>query len=495
MNSLLPVRRHAYPLSLLIVFIAVHGAFYYFGGRFDTLTHNFWQVIDGELLRDRLWESLWYLHIQPPLFNAYLGVVQAIPWIEPAWIYYLTYLTLGFAAAFSLFYLICGFRVYPGIAVGAVALCLLSPSWILYEHWLFYEFPTMALLALAAFQIQRLLKNTTVWNSFWVFSILALLFLLRSIFHWVWYAATFFILLAAAPKAYKSLLKGAAAPTLLIVLFLIKNYLVFGVCSTSTWLGPNLLMMTRYIPYSVRDRLYEEGKFSPVSAVKPFAHLEEFEAWIPNVLKQTWGVPILDATQRSDGAYNYNHCAYLSVNRYQLQDAKAMIARSPWKYLKQVRVSYRRFCYPAWNNAFFHEPHRLKSWLTIWKRIFLGWNQQDVAKNFDEMRVSPKKHFLYWFFPFWMVVSITLLFLPERITALDRNDRLLLAFCFMSTFLIIFGGTFLLAAENNRIRFLLTPFWATYSALIVDRYAIPNLRWLISKMKRGGARTSCPHDL
>ena len=76
---------------------------------------------------------------------------------------------------------------------------------------------------------------------------------------------------------WKPLLKGAAIPAFLIFAFLIKNYALFGMLSTSSWMGPNLLMMTKYIPYSVRDGLYLKGKFSPYVAVGSFAPLEEYE--------------------------------------------------------------------------------------------------------------------------------------------------------------------------------------------------------------------------
>lgn len=489
MNSLHGSGRYVHSLILFLIFIAAYGIFYSYGGRFDVYAHNFWQIVDGELLRNRLWESLWYLHIQPPLFNAYLGAVQKIPWLEPYWVYYISYLTLSFAAAFALFNLICEFRVHPGIALGVVSLCLLTPSWMLYEHWLFYEFPTMALSIFAVARMQRRLKNPTAWNAFILFAILALLFFLRPIFHWAWFAASFFLLLAAAPSASKSLIKGAAIPALLIALFLVKNYWLFGVGSTSTWLGPNLLLMTNHVSYFEHNRNSLDDTFSPIVGVRPFASLEEYEKWIPGVAKQTWGAPVLDAIQRSDGTNNYNHGAYLAIYRYQMQDAIVMIKRFPWKYWKRVCESYRRFCYPSWNNPFFFgQRPSLNLWLAVWNRIFLDWDQQEMGKNFDEMNKKPQKGFFYWFLPVCLAGALSLIFLPARVATLDRNEKFLLIFCFINTILIIFAGTFLLATENNRISFLLTPFLAIYGALIADRYGIPMLRRVILRtreMKNG----------
>ena len=65
------------------------------GVRFQTryLLDNF-QFIDVALLRDGLWESLYYFHMQPPLLNALLGVYGqsvsgqlpgSVSWIVHRW--------------------------------------------------------------------------------------------------------------------------------------------------------------------------------------------------------------------------------------------------------------------------------------------------------------------------------------------------------------------------------------------------------------------------
>ena len=59
----------------LIIIFAVGRLFYWWiGVRFDAwaLT-NSWQLLPQDLLRNDLVGSLWYLHSQPPLFNAVVG--------------------------------------------------------------------------------------------------------------------------------------------------------------------------------------------------------------------------------------------------------------------------------------------------------------------------------------------------------------------------------------------------------------------------------------
>src|SRR5580658_543113 len=46
------------------------------GLRFDATALDWgWQQLDTRLLKERLFESLFYLHAQPPLFNLFLGLV------------------------------------------------------------------------------------------------------------------------------------------------------------------------------------------------------------------------------------------------------------------------------------------------------------------------------------------------------------------------------------------------------------------------------------
>jgi hypothetical protein len=61
---------------LLLVFVASRVLYYLLGVRFDARgVSRFFQVINPELLKHRLLESMYYLHVQPPGFNLYTGGV------------------------------------------------------------------------------------------------------------------------------------------------------------------------------------------------------------------------------------------------------------------------------------------------------------------------------------------------------------------------------------------------------------------------------------
>ena len=59
---------------LSLVFVLSRIGYYLLGVRFRcSAVLHFWQFVGPELLKYRLLESLYYLHIQPPDFNLYKG--------------------------------------------------------------------------------------------------------------------------------------------------------------------------------------------------------------------------------------------------------------------------------------------------------------------------------------------------------------------------------------------------------------------------------------
>ena len=74
---------------ILSIFAISRAAYYAAGVRFDiTPLDKFFQIADPLLLRTRLFETLLYLHTQPPGFNLMIGVVtdksEAKKQVEPS---------------------------------------------------------------------------------------------------------------------------------------------------------------------------------------------------------------------------------------------------------------------------------------------------------------------------------------------------------------------------------------------------------------------------
>jgi len=123
-----------WPLPALIVIFLISRIGYYAAGvRFDASPLSwFFQYIDPELLRTHFWQSLWYLHSQPPMFNLFLGTaLNLFPGYETA-VFALCYLVFGLAFTVTLFRLLRGFGVSDIVSGAATAVYVASPACVLY---------------------------------------------------------------------------------------------------------------------------------------------------------------------------------------------------------------------------------------------------------------------------------------------------------------------------------------------------------------------------
>jgi len=105
-----------------------------------------WQVLDVELLRSDLWQNLWDLHMQPPLYNLYGAFFV---YLQPndflSGLHYANLLAGGLLSAmcFALAYTLTRSRLYASLVACAVALnpalCLCRPPALYHFHRLFVD--------------------------------------------------------------------------------------------------------------------------------------------------------------------------------------------------------------------------------------------------------------------------------------------------------------------------------------------------------------------
>ena len=145
-------------LAMVGLFVLVQGGYRLAGVSFDaTPLIHFWQFLDPELLRSRLGESLLYLHSQPPLFNLFLGLVLKLAPGAEAATFGALYLALGLALYLLTFAVMRQLGVGRPVALALSTWLMVSPSFVLYEHWLFYTLPLATLLMTSAWLLGKLL--------------------------------------------------------------------------------------------------------------------------------------------------------------------------------------------------------------------------------------------------------------------------------------------------------------------------------------------------
>ena len=308
------MRSHRVPVAgIVTVFAASRIAAYAAGIRLepDPLTW-YWQYIEPALLKQRLLESLFYLHSQPPLFNAFLGLIlKAFP-ASYAVALHVAFIAMGLLSTIGLYVLLTQLGLPRVTRTVITALLCVSPAMLLYENWLFYEYPTLTLLIFAAVALHRFLSRDSVTAGLAFFSLAAALIYLRSVFQVVWLLAVVVALIAVRPR--RLVLASCAIPLGLVALLYAKNFAVFGTTTTSSWLGMNVARVTvSQLEPEERADLVKTGSLHEVSLARSFSEAAAYS----NVLESPTprGIPVLDRPAKDNGAENFNASIYIQVSR------------------------------------------------------------------------------------------------------------------------------------------------------------------------------------
>jgi len=328
------------------------------GVRFDSSTlPGYMQFIDPPLLRERLLESLWYYHAHPPLLNLFAGIGLKLFGDHADVFFSLSLHALGLAMSLAVYQLtlrLSGSRVAAFICAG---LLVFSPSFVLYENWLMYTFPSAALLTISALLLHQYLSTQRTRWAVAFFMVLALLLLTRSIFHLAWMLLIIVLLAVLLRRYWRQVLLAAAVPLLLVVFWYAKNYYYFGTFGASTAAGLGLANITTLM--IERERLlplFEQGRLSQYAMVSRY---ERPELLFMQRTPVHTGVPVLDQVKKSDGEhYNYNNLQMVVVNRYYVRDAIEVVRRFPASYVIGLIISNRLFFSPTSMNEYFTPENR-----------------------------------------------------------------------------------------------------------------------------------------
>src|SRR5215831_7112559 len=275
----------------------------------DTSLIDFLQYVDVPLLKNNLWESLYYLHSQPPGFNLFLGIVlKAFP-ENHALVFRMVFIGVGLLFALSLFTLMRQLGVSAGFSAALTILFSTSPIVELYENWLYYGYPTAALLCLAAVLLHRFAVTTKFHTGLAFFSVLTLIAYIWPLFHLIWFVFFCLIILFILRAHAKNVALAFCLPLLALGALCAKNYVVFGSFTTGGDIITSIqgLKATTYykIPEDEHRALIEQGKLSPMSLI-PRSSIGNIESYIDIIgAPPKTGVAVLDQVWKSTGAINF----------------------------------------------------------------------------------------------------------------------------------------------------------------------------------------------
>ncbi len=336
------------------------------GMRFDADNLSNWmQIADVALLRDHLWQTLFYLHTQPPLFNLIIGLGLRLGPDSFLWAMWTMFagVTLGGILAFHA--LARDLTQRPGLALLCAGWLCVSPAVLLFSHKLYYDGLVPWLLCMAVWGLHSGLVRRSAARMLLGFAVLAAVVLLRSMIHPVLFIATaaFYLLLARGQRGRVAL--AAVLPAAAIGAVVMKNILVFGVAGLSSW-APLQLDHTTVdrLPPALRAHLIAEGRLSPLAVVDGFSPPPVYLAMLPPIAAT--GQPSLDNLHKSTGGYNWNHIVYTRLGSVRTRDALVALAANPKDFALVLVTSLYHFHRPS---SDFKGLERNLALIAPWERL------------------------------------------------------------------------------------------------------------------------------
>ncbi|KPJ73923.1 hypothetical protein AMJ52_02650 [candidate division TA06 bacterium DG_78] len=457
-------------LRLILLFLISRLIIYALGIHFNTtpLTWYF-QYLDPIDLRLHLFQSLFYLHSQPPGFNLFLGLVlNVVPGYE-VMIFHITYITMGLIVTLILFMVLTKFNISPSVAFSICLFFAVSPPVILYENWLFYTYPVFFLLLLSAFFLYKFIENSRMSYVFFFFVSCALIVLTRTLFQAIWFLFIFIGLLFFNRRNAKKIFLAALVPFVFIAFFYIKNYVIFKEASLSSWLGMNLIKMTFTIPQSTLQSAVERGEVSEIALIKPFRDPEVYREYAN--FDTITGIPALDKEYKSTGAINFNHVSYISISRMYYTAAIFLIKKFPWYYGFSIIKAFYTYLQPC--SSFQESPNteKLKVWTHIYEYYVLGNILEKIWTTTYTNRFNQQRkihvNFLFIFIPIIYAWGIVLAIRGKKLFGFTESQALLIKYMMFNILYTMFIGNFIEAGENMRFRFLIVPFIYILIALFI----------------------------
>jgi hypothetical protein len=342
-------RRKLCIFAIVIVFVVSRLVYYAMGVRFDTEPLAFfWQLIDPVLLRDAPWQSLFYQRTQMPGFNLYIAVMTHIFPRHADAAFQGVYLSLGLILGIALFFLLDRLHVNRALALFIAVICIASPVTVLYENWLFYEYPLAVLFCIAALFLHSYASTHSRLDGTIFFCSIALIALIRAIFHLVWFFAIVALVLYAIPKCRRRTALSAAVPAALLAVIYLKSLLLFGMWMPgSDVYGGVVLANVAYFGVP-RDVLLHMSGGKTISSIS--LHGFDFQdnqlvSIVP--LPPKTGIPILDERVKSTGRINMDSLWMAAVGKQLRRDGLAILRAHPAAALIGFRNNVEQYFLPA----------------------------------------------------------------------------------------------------------------------------------------------------
>lgn len=369
----------------IVACLAVRAAIHLFYDLPFVIPSRFWQLLDAEWLRQDPVQSIYLMHMQPPLLNVLYAVSLAMPdGVGPVFLRVLFLLSSMAVVAIDYFFLR---RFGYGAAIAAVVTLLFGvmPQVLLYENLFFYSHLEATLVLCAMFFASRYLTHRYVASFAGFAASLVTLALLRSLFHIGWVAFALLAIWGVASYRHgrdtRALVVALLAIAAVAVVY-VKNLREFGIFSASSWQGVLLAQMlmpalpgdTEKFPEIVADLRARAGRgeFSRSMPQAATMGTDLISGWVASA-KGCDGAekrPVLCAPRQSHGGINYNNIAMVEYSTELGRDAPQLLRLYPGLYAHHVASSAMTFLgIPAWDYLLLQPLP--KAYMNVWNGLLL----------------------------------------------------------------------------------------------------------------------------
>ena len=323
------------------IWSAVYVAMCATGQRFSTIYLDFgWQLIPREILRADPIASTWYLHIQPPLWNIAIGsILRWSPLADAISLQLLQFLLAALMVAMlaSIVYRLGG-STRLGIAGAVIA--GIHPDVIGNAFQPTYEMPSAALLVALIWLLTSERRDRRWFLA--VACVTSATALTRSLYHPVWIVAVLALVAwhlcrsSSWQSQWRTIVIGCAVPVLTVGGWMVKNEVMFGQPTLSSWFGMNMQRaVIPVLPAADHARLHDAGEVSDIAMVGPFGNYDLYKPFVAPCTP-AHDHPATATPMRVNAVVvpNFNYECFLPVYSQAGSDAWAVIKDSPATFIE-----------------------------------------------------------------------------------------------------------------------------------------------------------------
>lgn len=391
--------------SLLIPtgFFLFVAATFLLAGLKTELPYFLWQVLPLEALLDHPFESLLLLHGQPPFVNVLVLIFyrfEALTGIHHDSA--ATVFMLAVAWLFCWLFFQMAFKMSGSVTVSCVvgALLVTNPGFVRHMQGLYYTPIVPVEILLVLFATHRFLREPRRRTLAWLVLALSLVVYTRSVWHPLF---GFVVLLLVFPRGgmvnrRRLMAEGIGAYALLTGAWMLKNAILFGSFSFSTWLGFNLggHETTRFVEEQSYDEAIVRDYYSP-GMIEWFADKPAVA-----MVKKNIDLP----PEAASIGTNMNHFAVPALGAADVRTRLGELLGSPRALAERVFMHLSRFDAATYANAYLIDaktglydpvpvPSPLDAVLRLHDQLYYGsWLRPLWALRFGGYTWRPSFNFL-----------------------------------------------------------------------------------------------------